>query len=59
MTKERNEYRNGSKKYKEYDAQIILENEWYQKEYEAVQKFLQRLASYPEEVRQTNAEADF
>jgi len=59
LTKERNEYRNGSKKYKEYDAQIILENEWYQKEYEAVQKFLQRLASYPEEVRQTNAEADF
>lgn len=59
LTKERDNCRKGSKKYNEYNTQIDLENEWYQKEYDAVQRFLQRLATFPEEIQQKEQESDF
>lgn len=59
LTKERDNYRKGSKKYNEFDAQIKLENEWYHMEFNAVQRFLERLDNYPVEVQKNEAEADF
>ena len=59
LTKERSNYREGNKKYKEYSDQIALENKWYQMEYDAVQRFLARLDNYPEEVNNIDVEGDF